>query len=132
MTTHIHEVRVYYQDTDAGGIVYHATYLNFAERARAEALRALGLPITDWVRLHGLMFVVQHLSLDYVAPARLDDVIRIATRVTAARGARVTISQDFRRDGDSLAVLHVRLAVVRAADGRPARLPAGWADILCG
>ncbi len=132
MTDHIYELRVYYQDTDAGGIVYHANYLNFAERARAEALRALGLPVTDWVDLHGLMFVVQRINLDYVAPARLDDIIRIATRVTAARGARVTISQHFRRDGDSLAVLHVQLAVVRIVDGKPARLPAGWADILCG
>jgi len=130
--TFSYPLRVYYQDTDAGGIVYHATYLNFAARARAEALRALGLPVTDWVKLHGLMFVVQRLNLDYVAPARLDDVIRIATRITAARGARVTISQDFRRDVDALAVLDVQLAVGRAADGRPARLPAGWADILCG
>ncbi len=131
-TPHIFELRVYYQDTDAGGIVYHANYLNFAERARAEALRALGLPVTDWVNLHGLMFVVQRINLDYVAPARLDDIIHIATRVTAARGARVTISQPFRRDGDSLAVLQVQLAVVRIVDGKPARLPAGWADILCG
>ncbi len=132
MTPHQFEARVYYQDTDAGGIVYHSRYLDFGERARAEALRALGLPVPMLIDRHGLMFVVQRINLDYQAPARLDDIIRIETRVLAASGPRVTISQHFRRDSDSLAVLDVRLAVVRVADGRPARLPAGWAEILCG
>jgi acyl-CoA thioester hydrolase len=132
VTPHQFEARVYYQDTDAGGIVYHSRYLDFGERARAEALRALGLPVPMLIDRHGLMFVVQRINLDYQAPARLDDIIRIETRVLAASGPRVTISQHFRRDSDSLAVLDVRLAVVRVADGRPARLPAGWAEILCG
>jgi acyl-CoA thioester hydrolase len=130
LIVHTLDIRVYYADTDAGGIVYHANYLTFAERARAEALRSLGLPVPVRVARHGLMFVVQRINLHYQAPARLDDLIRIETRILFARGPRVTLSQQFRRDSDSLAVLDVQLAVVRVADGRPARLPAGWAEIL--
>jgi acyl-CoA thioester hydrolase len=130
LIVHTLDIRVYYADTDAGGIVYHANYLTFAERARAEALRSLGLPVPVMVARHGLMFVVQRINLHYQAPARLDDLIRIETRILFARGPRVTLSQQFRRDSDSLAVLDVQLAVVRVADGRPARLPAGWAEIL--
>jgi acyl-CoA thioester hydrolase len=127
---HEHVLRVYYQDTDAGGIVYHANYLAFAERARAEALRALGIPHSRMIAEHGVMFVVHRVNLHYQRPARLDEVIRITTEFRAVGGATVTLSQHFWRDSDSLAVLEVGLGCVRVADGKPARIPAAWAQKL--
>jgi acyl-CoA thioester hydrolase len=126
MTTHRHEVRVYYQDTDAGGIVYHAQYLAFAERARSEALRSLGIPHVEMVRQFGVMLVVQQLNLTYLRPARLDEVIGIETGIIAASGARVTLRQEFWRDSLSLAVLEISLGCARIADGRAARMPELW------
>jgi acyl-CoA thioester hydrolase len=127
MSVHKYELRVYYQDTDAGGIVYHANYLAFAERARTEALRALGIPYVEMVRRFGVMFVVQRAVLDYQRPARLDEVIVVETRIIAVSGARATLRQEFRRDSDSLAVLEVALGCARVSDGRAARMPADWA-----
>jgi acyl-CoA thioester hydrolase len=125
---YLYPLRIYYQDTDAGGIVYHANYLNFAERARSEALREMGIPHADMVKQHGVMFVVRRVNLDYQRPARLDDQIIIETRVTDVGGASATLRQHFRRDSDSLAVLDVWLGCVRASDGRAARMPETWRD----
>jgi len=127
---HRYELRVYYQDTDAGGIVYHANYLAFAERARAEALRAMGVPHAQMVAEHGVMFVVHRVNLHYQRPARLDEVIRVETEITKVGGATVTINQHFWRDSDSLVVLEVSLGCARLVDGRPARIPAVWARRL--
>ena len=128
--THFYELRVYYQDTDAGGIVYHANYLAFAERARAEALRSLGAPHAEMVQGTGRMFVVRRIILDYQAPARLDEVIRVETRIVHVGGASLRLRQHFWRDSDSLAVLEVSLGCVALAEGRPARIPAQWAARL--
>ncbi len=119
-------LRVYYQDTDAGGIVYHANYLNFAERARAEALRAMGVPHVQMVSQFGVMFVVRRMKIDYQRPARLDDEIRIETRVIEVGGASATLQQDFWRDNDSLVVLEVGLGCARLADGKAVRMPETW------
>ncbi len=121
-----HPVRVYYQDTDAGGIVYHANYLCFAERARTEALRAMGIPHAEMVKDHGVMFVVRRINLDYQRPARLDDELTIETRIVEVGGASATLRQTFRRDSDSLAVLDVWLGCARVPDGRAARMPKTW------
>jgi acyl-CoA thioester hydrolase len=128
--THTYELRIYYQDTDAGGIVYHANYLAFAERARAEMMRALGAPHAQMVTEFGVMFVVRRINLHYQRPARLDELIRIDSRILAVAGASLTLEQKFWRDSDSLAVLEVGLACVNAQTGRAARLPAGWAARL--
>jgi acyl-CoA thioester hydrolase len=125
-TPHRHTLRIYYQDTDAGGIVYHANYLAFAERARTEALRALGLPHTEMLAKHGVMFVVRRAVLDYQRPARLDDELVIETRIAHVGGASATLRQEFWRDSDSLAVLEVFLGCVRPGDGRAARMPEAW------
>lgn len=127
---HNYELRVYYQDTDAGGIVYHANYLAFAERARTEALRVMGTPHAEMMALHGVMFVVHRVSLHYQRPARLDEVIRIRTEFTEVGGATVTLVQHFWRDTDSLAVLEVGLGCVRVVDGRATRIPADLAQRL--
>jgi acyl-CoA thioester hydrolase len=123
---HDYMLRVYYQDTDAGGIVYHANYLAFAERARTEALRERGIPHAQLVAGHGMMFVVRRINLHYQRPARLDEVIRIRTGIIQVNGASVTLVQHFWRDSDSLAVLEVGLGCVRASDGRASRIPAAW------
>lgn len=118
--------RIYYQDTDAGGIVYHANYLSLAERARTEALREMGAPHAEMVACYGVMFVVQRVNLLYQRPARLDDLVTVETDFTALSGARVTLRQNFLRDSDSLAVLDVGLGCARVSDGRATRIPDAW------
>ncbi len=127
---HRHDLRVYYEDTDAGGVVYHANYLRFAERARTEALRALGVPHADMAREHGLIFMVRRGKLDYLAPARLDDAIHVATEVIALRGAVVRLRQTVWRDARRLVVAEIELACLRAMDQRPQRIPPRWRDAL--
>ena len=83
---HRHAIRVYYEDTDAGGVVYHANFLRFAERARTETLRELGIPHAEMTRQFGLMFMVRRVKLDYLAPARLDDLIVVVTRSLCCAG----------------------------------------------
>lgn len=127
---HEYFARIYYQDTDAAGIVYHANYLALAERARTEALREMGAPHARLIEEHGVMFVVRRVNLHYQRPARIDEVIRITTSFRAVNAASVTLHQNFWRDSDSLAVLELGLACVRVGDGRPARIPAEWAEKL--
>ena len=122
--------RVYFEDTDAGGVVYHANYLRFAERARTEALRELGVPHADLVNQLGLIFVVRRVKMDYLRPARLDDSLEVATRVLAVGAATADLSQAIRRDGETLAEAEVALACVRRDDGKPARIPPRWRDAL--
>jgi acyl-CoA thioester hydrolase len=127
---HRYAVRVYYEDTDAGGVAYHATYLRFAERARTEALRDAGIPHADLVRRFTLMFVVRRLEVDYLRPARLDDSLTVVTEPLAVGGASVTLRQDVRGPNGSCAVLTVRLACVKPGEGKPGRLPQRWRAVL--
>ena len=127
---HRYAVRVYYEDTDAGGVVYHATYLRFAERARTEALRDLGIPHAELLQRFTLMFVVRRIEVDYFHPARLDDSLTVVTEPLAVGGASVLLRQDVRGPHGSCAVLTVRLACVRPAEGRPGRLPQRWRTTL--
>ena len=125
-----YRLRVYYQDTDAGGIVYHANYLNFAERGRTEALREMGISHAEMLRQHGVMFVVREVNLDYQRSARIDDEIRVVTQVIRVSGARLTLLQEIfreaRGDTDSLVVLQVGLACTHLAGGKAARMPETW------
>ena len=125
---HRYAVRVYYEDTDAGGVACHATYLRFAERARTEALRDAGIPHADLLERFTLMFVVRRIEVDYLRPARLDDSLIVVTEPLAVGGASVTLRQDVRGAEGSFAVLTVRLA--RVGEGRPARLPQRWRAVL--
>jgi acyl-CoA thioester hydrolase len=115
-------IRVYYEDTDAAGIVYHAAYLEFAERARTEMLRCLGLDHAMLCARFGLVFAVRRCSIDYRAPARLDDLLEIATCVVRLGGASLELEQRVLRATQLLAVLELRLAVLDK-DLRVARLP---------
>ena len=125
-------VRVYYEDTDAGGIVYHARYLAFAERARTEAMRLSGATHDELATQHGLILVVRRREMDYLGPAGLDDVLVITTDVLEVRGASMTVRQDFAVDGQAVGALRVALACVRRTDGRPARLPERWRAVWAG
>ena len=116
------ELRVYYEDTDAGGIVYHANYLKFAERARTEMMRTLGADHGELHRKSGLTFVVRRCLVDYRRPARLDDALEVWTRIVRLGGASLDLRQEVCRDDDLLVVLDVRLALLNAAH-KPARFP---------
>ena len=127
---HSYTLRVYYEDTDAGGIVYHANYLRFAERARTEALRAMGIPHADMVEQFGLMFVVRRIEVDYQRAARLDDSLTVVTESAEVGGASLTLRQDVRGQAGSCAVLMVRLACVRPGENKPGRIPPRWRAAL--
>jgi acyl-CoA thioester hydrolase len=116
-------IRVYYEETDAAGIVYHAAYLEFAERARTEMLRCLGLDHGALRERYGVTFTVRSLTADFVAPARLDDRLIVATRLLRPGRAALELAQRIETaDGRLLASLAVRLALL-AADLRVARPP---------
>ncbi|MCH4090258.1 tol-pal system-associated acyl-CoA thioesterase [Acetobacter sp.] len=130
MTIHNIDFRIYYEDTDAGGVVYHARYLAFAERARTEAIRSEGMSAMDLLNDHGLLFVVRNATLDYRRPLRLDDVFTVRTRLKAQAAATCHLVQDFIKDDTICVHTDVRLACIRAADGRPARFPPSWRALL--
>jgi len=132
MTEYRLKLRVYFEDTDAGGIVYHARYLAFAERARTEALREAGAPHSELVARHGLFFVVQRAEMDYLRPVRLDQEIVVVTGPWVVGAASVKLRQRFEVAGHQMAGLLIRLACVRQADGRPARIPDRWRLALGG
>ncbi len=127
---HRYHLRTYYDDTDAGGIVYHANYLRYAERARTEALRDLGVPHSEMGRDHGLFFMVRRVKLDYLAPARLDEALVVTTEPLALRAASVELRQTVTRGDTRLVVIEIQLASVRIADGRPGRIPPRWREAL--
>ena len=116
-------VRVYYEDTDAGGIVYHASYLRFAERGRTEFLRRLGFGQRELAGEHGILFAVARCELVFARPARLDDLLVVHTQVSSLNGARIEMAQRIERDDTLLVRLDVTLAVLHAGELRPTRLP---------
>jgi len=119
---HVFPLRVYYEDTDAEGIVYYANYLKFAERGRTEMLRAAGVDHRSLRKTEDVSFAVRSLSADYLRPARLDDTLEVHTRLLSVGGASMAAEQIVKRDGADLARLVVRLACV-GGNGKPARLP---------
>ena len=121
--THQFETRVYYEDTDLGGIVYYANYLKFIERARTEYVRTLGIDQGRLKAETGIVFAVRRIEADYLAPARFDDVLTVETALEAMTTARITMTQRVRRDGTLLFDAQVTL-VALGPEGRPARLPA--------
>ena len=119
---HVYPVRVYYEDTDAGGVVYHSNYLRFAERARTEFLRDAGIDHVTLMDEDGLMFAVRRCEAEYVKPARLDDALEIRTTCIEATGASFWLEQLVQRAGKTLVEMKLRLVCLKS-DGRPARLP---------
>jgi acyl-CoA thioester hydrolase len=125
-------VRVYYEDTDAAGIVYHANYLKFAERGRTELLRSLGFDHRQLAQAHGFVFAVARCAIDFMRPARLDDLLHVRTEVAGLGGAKLELVQTVLRAGDPVARLRVTLAVVDAARLRPTRLPEAFRQAFAG
>ena len=121
---HYFPVRVYYNDTDAGGMVYHAHYLTFAENARSEFLRAIGIEQNTLYHVDHCLFVVRRIQVDYKLPAKLDDLLRVESLVTKAQGARVEFLQNIMRDEKILVTLHVEIAFINAK-GVPKKIPEG-------
>jgi len=116
--------RVYWDDTDAGGVVYHAQYLAFLERARTEWLRAGGYGQELLRREHDLVFAVREMRIDFHKPARLDDALDVSVALTQCRRASLVIVQSIAREGTRLLEAEVRLAALAAADFRPKGIPA--------
>ena len=119
---HVFPVRVYYEDTDAGGLVYHASYLRFAERARTEALRRAGTEQGRMLAETGLGFVVRRMEIDFRAPAMLDDLLEVVTRLSDIGGASLRAEQTIRRAGATLVHMLLKLACIDR-QGRSARMP---------
>jgi acyl-CoA thioester hydrolase len=134
---HLWPLRVYFEDTDAGGVAYHARYLHWAERARTEALRAMGLPHQEMIERHGIFLVVRRVEVEYLRPARLDDSVVVETHIRRVTGAQVLLRQVVCRAaasgaalGEVLAELMVRLVSVAQGGVKPVALPEPWRSAL--
>lgn len=125
-------IRVYWEDTDAGGVVYHAGYLRFLERARTEWLRALDLSQTEPRERHSVMLVVREMTIGYLKPARLDDELDASVALTQRRSASLELAQTLTRADDNalLTRAQVRVACVDAADWLPCRIPDDIAALI--
>ncbi|MEN3931112.1 tol-pal system-associated acyl-CoA thioesterase [Microvirga sp. W0021] len=128
---HILPIRVYYEDTDFSGIVYHANYLRFMERGRTDSLRLAGVGQSE---LHadgkGIFFAVRRMTIEYFKPAVMDDLLHVETHTREVRGASLIIDQKIRRGDEVLVTGEVRVAAI--AGDRPARIPDHLRDILMG
>jgi acyl-CoA thioester hydrolase len=131
-TPHRFPVRVYYEDTDFSGFVYHASYLRFLERGRTEWLRALGIEQSALAAAGpgAFGFVVRHMGIDFLKPARMDDLLIVETLARRIGGASLDLAQRLLRGADVLVGAEVRIGCV--ADGRPVRLPAAIQAKLAG
>ena len=130
---HVLPVRVYYEDTDFSGVVYHASYLRFMERGRTDYLRLLGVDHRALFEAAeqeapGFHFVVRSMNIEFLKPARMDDVLEIVTAPEDVKGASITLHQRVTRDGETLVEAHVRVAFV--SGGRAQRIPKPLRDAM--
>lgn len=121
--THDFPIRVYYEDTDAGGIVYHASYLRFAERARTEMLRDNGFEHVQFLKDTGIAFAVRHMDIDYQRPALLDDLLSIETQLTHLGNARMDMTQVIRKNEQVLVSITLTLVCMSVETKKAARIP---------
>jgi len=116
-------IRIYYEDTDFSGVVYHAAYLKFFERGRTEALRSCGIHHSELLaRDEPLAFAVRKMTTEWLIPARIDDILDVRTQFVSAKGARMILAQEIWRSDDLLARADVEAACM-SLEGRPRRLP---------
>ncbi|MCI7479863.1 tol-pal system-associated acyl-CoA thioesterase [[Pasteurella] aerogenes] len=125
MNIFTYPIRVYYEDTDAGGVVYHARYLHFFERARTEYLRQLGFSQQILLAEMQLAFVVKTMEIDYCYPARLDDLLLVETLVEEVKGATIRFVQTLKRNETILCKSAVKVACVDLGKMKPVAIPAG-------
>lgn len=130
--SHRFPIRVYYEDTDLGQVVYYANYLKFIERGRSEWLRELGIDQQRLVRDEGLAFVVRRVEADYLRPARFDDTLEVVTTLTSATGSRIQLDQAVTRDGETLFQSTVTLVCVDIRVMRAHRMPPALIGALGG
>ena len=125
MNPFVWKVRVYWEDTDAGGVVYHSQYLNFFERARTEWLRAKGVHQAKIAEQENVLFAIRHMDIDFVDAARLDDELDITVHNVETGGVRMTFEQDMTRCSDRQRVAKAKLTAVclRADNFKPTRMP---------
>jgi acyl-CoA thioester hydrolase len=116
-------VRVYYQDTDAGGVVFHAQYFAFMERARTELLVAAGIDLAEIAQRRGVIFLVHEIRAKYHQPARLNELLAVSAEVAKMGRASVVFRQTVERDGELLVEADISLALVNRGTMKPARLP---------
>jgi acyl-CoA thioester hydrolase len=116
-------VRVYYEDTDGGGVVYYANYLRFLERARTEWLRSLGFEQSRLAREHRVLFVVRSVSVEYLRPSLFDDSLRVTVEPVKVGAGSIELAQRVLRDHEVLVTANVRVACVDAGSFRPVRMP---------
>jgi len=135
MTSHSFPIRVYYEDTDHGGVVYYANYLKFMERGRTEFLRALSIQLDAIHQQEGVMFAVTHADIHYRAPARFNDALMVKSRLIQAKGARLAFQQSVWRTSEIndtstlLTQAEIQLACIDN-DGKAARIPAYLLNML--
>lgn len=122
--------RIYYEDTDAGGVVYYANYLRFLERGRTELLRGLGFEQAQLARDGGIAFAVRSLQVEYLKPAKLDDLIEVKSTIGELGRAQVVFHQRIEREGELLVDATVRVACLDLARGRAAAMPKNIHDKL--
>jgi acyl-CoA thioester hydrolase len=126
MTKHTMDIRIYYEDTDAGGVVYHANYLNYAERGRTEFLRELGHQNSDLERDFGVLFVVKHIDIEYAKPSFLDDNLRMESVIIEMKNSSFIMQQTLyceSRDNELISDMRVVLVTVDTNTIKPVKLP---------
>ena len=123
-------IRVYYEDTDAAGVVYYGNYFKFMERARTEWLEALGFPLAAFERQYGVAFVVRRAEIDFLLPARLNDRIAVSVEALDHGACRLVVGQQVLRDASTLANARMTLACLDPVRWRPARIPTPLAQLL--
>ena len=116
-------VRVYYEDTDAGGVVYYANYLSFMERARTEWLRASGLEQPELAATHGVLFVVRAVHIEYLKPSRFNDSLQVTVEVVNVGGSRIRFLQHVLRGNEEIVRAEVDVVCVSTDTFKPARIP---------
>lgn len=123
-------MRVYYEDTDAGGVVYYANYLSFMERARTEWLRALGFEQPEMAATHGVLFVVRSVHIDYLKPSRFNDSLQVTVEVVNVGGSRIRFLQRVLRGNEEVVRAEVDVVCVSTDTFRPARVPPDMRTII--
>lgn len=118
------QVRVYYEDTDAGGVVFYANYLRFMERARTEWLRSIGFEHEQLINKHGLLFAVKNVNIDYKKPGLLDDLLTVTSHLSSNRGASITFQQSIQNEENELLVqAEVKVACLNATTLKASPMP---------
>jgi acyl-CoA thioester hydrolase len=123
MTSHKMDVRIYYEDTDAGGVVYHANYLKFGERARSEFLRHIGHQCSTLAKDINTLFVVKHIEVEYIRPSVLDDALHVITTITEMKNSSFKMRHAIKRGEELICDLYVALVSVDTNTLKPIRIP---------